>query len=964
MTPAIRLGVMSPFTGIVGMYGVEISRAAQLACQEINEAGGVLGRPLELLIEDDGSLPESGVSAAGRLVAAGCVALVGNLLSNARIAVAYRVAEPMRIPLLNFSFYEGSILSRYFFNFAALPNQQIDRMIPFMAERFGPRMFFAGNAYEWPRGSIAAAKRALERSAGEVVGEQYFALGSAAGDLEALLDRVEATHPDVFVPYFAGSDQIALLRRFHARGLASRIAVVMGHYDEVMTSTLAPEVRAGLYSSNTYFMSVDTLENHRLLDRLAAFPGVTGIWPHGNGILTNFGEGAYVCVKAFAAAAERAASVESEALLDALSTVSVQAPQGRVCMTPEIQHAQVSSYLSRCERDGTFSIVESFGAIEPTLPDRYRHQRVGPRTTLEDEVRMQARILSRLSEAVVLVSARDGTVVYNNAAAEQLFGCDEGELVGHSLVHLGETGIAPNLGSTEMAHALTQAGTWQGDIAATRTDGEPLWCAVRASAFTHPFHGEVWLAAVRDVGEQRRAENALRESEARYRRAEQGTNDGLWEWDIATGTNYFSPRWCAILGYDPNGLRFHVDTFTELVHPDDRADVWGAIQRHDQLGQPYDVEFRMRHKDGEYRWVRSRGQMSCDERNGGKRMTGSISDVSKQKQAEERLLEAHRLAGLGAWEQDLGTGATWWSDHQYLVNGVEPGTPITSDSFLQLIHPDDRLEFAAGYQRVFAEGTLVHDYRIVRPDGQIRHVRGIATLTRDASGRPVRMSGTNQDITASVRAEESIRRSLAEKETLLREIHHRVKNNLAIVGSLVHFQSRKLSSEKDVEALAELRQRIQAMSLVHDRLYQNHDVAHVDFADYVQMLTTDLCRSAAKSSSLRIEVTSDEICLPIEIAMPAGQILCELITNVLKYAFPGGGSGHAAVSVRRVDRDIVLAVDDDGIGLPAGFDPHAGTSFGWLLVRTLVKQLSGAFEVSRGGAGAHVRITFPAFPPG
>ncbi len=154
------------------MYGAEIVHAARIACAEINENGGVLGCWLELVIEDDGSLPATAVPAAQRLVDQHqCVAIIGNLLSNSRIAVANQVAEPRHIPYLNFSFYEGGISGRYFFHFAALPNQQIDKMIPFMAARFVQKMYFAGNNYEWPRGSIDAAKRILQSLDGETVGE-------------------------------------------------------------------------------------------------------------------------------------------------------------------------------------------------------------------------------------------------------------------------------------------------------------------------------------------------------------------------------------------------------------------------------------------------------------------------------------------------------------------------------------------------------------------------------------------------------------------------------------------------------------------------------------------------------------------------------------------------------------------------------------------------------------------------
>ena len=226
----VRLGLMPPLSGLVDMYGQEIVWAATIACAEINENGGVLGRPLELVIEDDGSLPQTAVPAARRLVELHkCSAIIGNLLSNARIDVAAKVADPMGIPYLNFSFYEGSISSRWFFHFAALPNQQIDKMIPFMAERYGLKMFFAGNNYEWPRGSIDACKRSLAALNGEIVGEEYLPLGVRAEEIDVLLERVARSGADVFVPYFAGADQITLLSRFAEMGIKDRMAVVMGH---------------------------------------------------------------------------------------------------------------------------------------------------------------------------------------------------------------------------------------------------------------------------------------------------------------------------------------------------------------------------------------------------------------------------------------------------------------------------------------------------------------------------------------------------------------------------------------------------------------------------------------------------------------------------------------------------------------------------------------------------------------
>ena len=189
-----------------------------------------------------------------------------------------------------------------------------------------------------------------------------------------------------------------------------------------------------------------------------------------------------------------------------------------------------------------------------------------------------------------------------------------------------------------------------------------------------------------------------------------------------------------------------------------------------------------------------------------------------------------------------------------------------------------------------------------------------------------------------------------------------MKNNLQVIAGLLYFQSKRMHAPEDVAAVAQLRQRIFAMTLLHERLYESSDVARIDFGVYVRGIVTELLRSVSPGEGIRIHVSSDEVLLPIELAMPSGLILSELVTNVLKYAFPGAGGGSATVSVRMAGDRVVLGVDDDGVGLPRGFDAVAGGSFGWELVRALVMQLGGTVEAT-GSPGAHVRVSFPAPAP-
>ena len=640
---------MPPLSGIVGIYGTEIARAGQMACDEVNENGGVLGQKLELVIEDDGSLPKTAVLAAEKLVDQHkCSAIIGNLLSNSRIAVAYRVAETRKIPLLNFSFHEGSVISRYFFHFAALPNQQIEKMIPYMRGKFGPKMFFAGNNYEWPRGSIDAAKRALLADGGQIMGEEYLPLGASKEDIAKLLESVENSGAQVLVPYFAGEDQLNFLNAFTERGLKDKMAVVMGHYDEIMASQLRAEVREGFYSSNTYFMTVDTEENKNLLKRLSHYPGVTGIWPEGNGVLTNFGEGAYLCVKAFAQAVNQAGTLESEALINTLKQISLRGPQGKVEMDPATHHARVNTYLSQCSNEGRFEIIENFGSIAPAIPERYQHLKVGLRHLNEDEVRLQARIISQMHEAVYLTEFNEGKILYTNPGFDQMFGYESGALIGcNSRLLIAPEQQLPGVSIEAINRMLNTRGRWTGELQGVKKDGVTFWVSSSVSAFTHPEYGEVWMTVLKNITERKLAEEARQQSQVEF--------EALWE----ASTD-------AMLTVNPEGLITSVNS---------RAEEMTAYSRLELIGQKVEIllpkklqashsNLRKEYQADSYRREMGEGLELFAMRKDGKKFPVEISltpitlrgqqqvlaeiqDISKRISMEAQLRQSQKLEAVG-----------------------------------------------------------------------------------------------------------------------------------------------------------------------------------------------------------------------------------------------------------------------------------------------------------------------------
>ena len=213
-------------------------------------------------------------------------------------------------------------------------------------------------------------------------------------------------------------------------------------------------------------------------------------------------------------------------------------------------------------------------------------------------------------------------------------------------------------------------------------------------------------------------------------------------------------------------------------------------------------------------------------------------------------------------------------------------------------------------------------------------------------------------------AEEAVRHA-REKEVLLQEIHHRVKNNLQIITSLLRMQSRTVQDPAFSDALLECQNRVAAMALIHDKLYRARDLARVSFPEYVRDLTNNILTSyTLPASSVRVNLDVDDRSLSLDSAVPCGLILNELISNCLKHAFPLGHSGTVHVGFHAAGDQLCLVVRDDGIGMPADVDLERTNSLGWRLIRALVQQLGGFVQChTAGGTVVELRFARQNAPP-
>jgi len=463
------------------------------------------------------------------------------------------------------------------------------------------------------------------------------------------------------------------------------------------------------------------------------------------------------------------------------------------------------------------------------------------------------------------------------------------------------------------------------------------------------------LGVAMEITESKRAEAALLASEARLRLALDAARVAAWEYSPATHKVTLSENAETVLGLPQRHETS--DQGYRLIHPDDverhRALVTQAIAE----GSSYVSEYRFAAQE-RIIWLAEHGRAVLDPLGETCRLVGVVQNITQRKLAElelervrNQLAEAQRIAHLGSWEYVAATEQTIWSDEEKRIYGLEPSQPSPEYDLMlrQFIHPDDATELDQRFRTAMQDGAVFeNEHRIIRPDGSVRFVYNKAQPYFDSAGKLIRYVGATLDVTERKQAEEALRASLREKEALLREIHHRVKNNLQVVSSMVSLQAGEAANDAIREVLQDVTNRVRSMALVHEKLYQSADLAQVDFAEYAESLIHYLWRAyRTTAAGVQLSLELEAVAIPIHAAVPCGLILNELAGNALKHAFPGGRGGTVTVSLRaEAGGRVCLRVRDNGIGLPAGFDWRSGKSLGLHLVQMFAEQLGADVQVA------------------
>ncbi|MDX9958068.1 MAG: PAS domain S-box protein, partial [Spirochaetia bacterium] len=335
--------------------------------------------------------------------------------------------------------------------------------------------------------------------------------------------------------------------------------------------------------------------------------------------------------------------------------------------------------------------------------------------------------------------------------------------------------------------------------------------------------------------------------------------------------------------------------------------------------------------------------------------------------SESELKKAQQVARLGSWVWHIQQNRLEWSDQMFTIFGLDKDgfSGDLTQVIAGFIHPDDRARVENSNRSVVTEKQPIPlEYRIIRPDGEVRHVWAEAgELVVDDDGNPTLLRGIVQDITDKKRSEDKITDLLQEKELLLRETHHRVKNNMGLIHSLLTLQAGSCKGGDPRSILDDAAGRVRSMMLLYDRLYRSEQFDDLNARSILVPLIADIVQLFPEVPAVRLEEKIDDIILGAKTISTLGIIINELITNSMKYAFLGRKSGLIRITASRIGSEVYISYQDDGVGIQdtTGFQNSTGSSnstgFGMQLIKLLVQQLEGTIQLDR-SAGTRFQIVF------
>jgi len=626
-------------------------------------------------------------------------------------------------------------------------------------------------------------------------------------------------------------------------------------------------------------------------------------------------------------------------------------------------------------------------------------------TVLQDitGLRKSEKSLEEIEERYRIVTEQTGQLVYDNdlennrlswaGAVEEIFGYSLEEVKNFTLENWIEH-IYPedrNYVIENFMQARKTGGRERVEYRLRKKDGIYIYVEDTGTYLVNE-DGKTYrvLGVVKDITEEKLTRKRLEKSEEIHRIIAEQTGQLVYDYDVGEDYADWAGNIEELTGFPSEDFKdAGIQFWLSRIHPEDRDNIEKAYHRCLTDGSTYRSEYRYRKKDGNYIFIEDMGVCLKDKESKVNRILGIIKDITERKLTQERLEKSeekyrsfiHNFKGIAfQLDEDLIPEFTHGTVEE-ITGYSEEDFMSTQVMWMNIVHPDDMPAVLKQVMRI-KNSARAHDtefeYRIIRKDGKVKWIKELYQKIPGRDGKPDKYQGAVYDITEKKEAEEALNEI---KEARIKEIHHRIKNNLQVISSLLDLQAEKFEDEKVREAFRESQSRVVSMALIHEELYQEKNTETLNFAAYLQKLVENLFQTYRVDHpgvGLQTDLKED-VFLDVDMAIPLGIVVNELVSNSLKHAFPGQRKGEIRIRLYKEEKSeskpctgedkecedkkyegkeykeergvtgIILTVSDNGVGFPEKLDIENPDTLGLQLVNALVDQLDGELELQTDG---------------
>lgn len=597
------------------------------------------------------------------------------------------------------------------------------------------------------------------------------------------------------------------------------------------------------------------------------------------------------------------------------------------------------------------------------------------REETEHRLRETQKFTSLLIESsldmIMATNTNDQITEFNNAATVQ-FGYSDDEIKGKSprLLYAHEEDYV------RVQKELKEKGTFSGEVENVHKDGH-TFTSYLAASYLKNEDGEIQgaMGVSRDITAAKEANRKITEQSAKINSIFQSSSHLIWSVDqqkkLTSFNKNFSDTLIEVYNIRPR-LNFKIIT-DESFTTREYNRLWSRKYDQALAGKSQHFETSIVDMDGKERWQEIFLNPIYDDEGKVTEVSGIGQDITYKKDAERQIKD--QAAKISSIFESTSHMMIWTLDKQFRITsynrnfarscsrimGVEVETGMDFSKLIQPYITEKDFDILTANIRSAIKGKpQLFEGLMTDKDSETLWIEAFLNPIYLELGKIREISCLAHEVTEKKESEQKIKQSLQEKEVLLKEVHHRVKNNLQVISSILNLQSSYVKDENTLEILKESQNRIKSMSFIHESLYQTKNFSSIDFSDYILNLSKNLVHSyRVYNDQVDLKLDIDKVYLNLDQAIPCGLIVNELVSNSLKYAFPEGRSGEIRINLSAQGKEVMLNVADTGIGLPRDFDYRNTDSLGLQLVVTLVEQLDGEIDLRTGkGEGTKYLITF------